>query len=651
MPNKYSHRVVLAHYSSLGLVDLPNDTELLDHAGLSYSAYASRSKKNSRSQDSLALPRAQARASYRHPPRTGPVKIQPLPSRASDSQCQRGYSGVETLPLALPQQSRATVSPGNSTELKTPRQRAAPTRIYLSDDEDLECEPFGSSGYVDGQDGSIYRSTGSQQPLSSNSVRSNRHSVASSLRFELPTESTLAAESQGSQKTTVSSSDGSTSQAASGSIWSNSEQSHTPLTSPIHSSSRSHRDSDLSNSSFQPPDDSKNRGRVNHVSPKLEEAAHLKAEENSFNHESGSRNSSLSHAQKVLSRRGVEGHPYLESSSYEKCALPSAKGQTSGKAVGMKNLMYDGNDRLDSPILSPERELQAGNSKDFTAHQHISRTASEYSTSTQVFKPLPTQPDFDSVSPSKDKLERPEPVGLISATVSYESLPAERSNLPQTSEKLSASKQFPKVYPFDNQTRVKQQKPTSQQRSNGSLMKSYSSVSSLSSLSDFIPSPLLPQSSSRKQIDERPLRSLHHTASVPSLANPNGIFSPSIFEGFEPRSRDDSIPPLPRINLLSHPQARHELETASVSSNTLFPPDIPTSRKHNRSRFSAQETLPSTLASATAPESEPRDLAKAIAEAELKVKTLKQEAAKGSPGKKSGSRLMKKLLSRGKLGD
>lgn len=652
MPNKYSHRVVLAHYSSLGLVDLPNDTELLNYAGLSYSAYAVRSKKYSASAETLAPSKTQLLPSRRGSTQTCAAKPQspPLPFRPSDSQHGRARLGAENSTLRPSRDCYVNASSSCSRKSKT-----APRRVYLADEDTTEFEPSESKTCAQDPQHGIDQKDASGRPATPPSAPSNTHSVASSFGLELPMDSTLVNEGQVSQYTSGPSSNESASQAASGSVWSNSEQSYTPLTSPTLSCSRSPRHSNVSNSSGRLLHESGYQSYADFSAMKRVESPQWKANDVAPSRGDNTQDRSPLEGRRNFSRKVHDAPLRPEPLYYEQAKKLSKEVHEKRRMMNRNGRVYEGGHRLDSPTLGPETELQSETSKNATATKQTSRSVSEYSTDTQVYRPLPTQPDFDSFDLGQDDLSESQPLDLSptnrssAAASSKETLPTVRHERSQQLRHVPKPKSTSELYSSDCHTLAKQAGPISTQPSVASPLRSCSSYSSLSSLSDFTPSPLLPPLAIQKPNEGRLARSLNHAVSTPSLTNAHSAFSHSIFEGFEPRARDDTAPPLPRINLYSDSATRHEPDAASVvSSNALFPPDIPISRRTNSTRANARDGFPTSTTLAES-ESKPRDLAKAIAEAELKVKTLKQEAAKESFGRKSGNRL-KKFLGRGKPG-
>lgn len=647
MPSKYSHRVVLAHYSSLGLVDLPNDNELLDQAGLSYSAYASRSKQQSRPEYGLRSTKSQTRHSQKIASPAQGVTTGTLDTSTNNLEHTAERSISHKSLINPPRATKVDSSLRTVVKPKVPRQRGLHSRVYLSDEDTTEIVPSESSRDINTQVNSLSQSQ--QKAGTAPSSRSNRHSYASSFGVETPTDPVIRAEDQPVQKCTGPSSNGSGSRTTSDSVWSDIETPDTPLTPPMRAIPGSPRHSFISNPHSQSQYDDGNRVRLDLSGPARHERTRTPVQEaqqsrnkNAKNHMSLERSSS---------QRAKENqyHSGISQQGHDKHS--SVKAKSSGQIAIKRSRAHDGGQRLDSLTLSSET---VSGTKDRWEnpldHRNVSESTLRYSATTQVFDPLPGEPDFDDFDPHEEDSNTPHAVTPVISSVPDRAQRKGNREYRQTRHETQLGQHSRNVQDQTQMPDKSQEFSSSQQRPKAHSPRSYSSYSSLSSLSDFIPSPVIPQRSSHRPIPESVHRNLNHSASVPSLANPNAVFSPSIFEGFEPRGGpDDHVPPLPRINLYSHPAARHTSETVSTAANALFPPDIPTSRRKSSPLASARNAL--SASSTDSPlEGKSRDLAKAIAEAELKVKTLKQEAAKESFGKRSGNRL-KKLLTRSRIAD
>ncbi|KAL9621071.1 MAG: hypothetical protein Q9160_004456 [Pyrenula sp. 1 TL-2023] len=651
MPSKYSHRVVLAHYSSLGLVDLPNDNELLEQAGLSYSAYASRSRQQSRAEIGLRPTKSQARHSQKSPSPAQDATTKTL--RKSTSNLER--TAERPLSQKHPKDPPQTtiVDPLRTVvKSKAPRRRGINSRVYLSDEDDTEIVPSESSRDTNTQADSSSQIS-QQKAIPPPSYRSNRHSYTSSFGTQTPTDPITKVEDQPVQKYTGPSSNGSGSRTTSDSVWSDTDPPDTPLTPPIRAIHGSPRHSFISNPHSQSQYDGGNRDRLDLAgSPRYERAETPVQEAQQSRNKSGKE--PFSPKPLASQRRAKENQYHLGTSHQGYDEYLSTGADFPGQFTMKRGRAHDGDQQLDS--TTPTSQMAGGSrdeSKNPSANRNISESTPRYSMDTQVFNPLPGEPDFDGFGLDEEAANTPQTVNPVISSGSYEAQRKENHEQRQIPDETQP-RQYSRNVQDQTQMYGKPQESTSvQQQAKVHSPRSHSSYSSLSTLSDFIPSPVIPQRSSHRPTPEPAHRNLNHSLSMSSLANPpNAVFSPSIFEGFEPRGGpDDHVPPLPRINLYSHPAARHTSETVSTAANALFPPDIPTSRRFSSPLGNARNTLPPKAMDSTPRGDKSRDLARAIAEAELKVKTLKQEAAgKQSFGKKSGSRL-KKFLGRTKIAD
>ncbi|KAL9108628.1 MAG: hypothetical protein Q9227_006574 [Pyrenula ochraceoflavens] len=706
MPNKHSHRVVLAHYSTLGLVDLPHDTSLLEHAGLAYSAYASNAQRDLRRQSTSASSQAEGQ----HLSRKGEAKVRSWISS----------SPHDSLPIR---------EPSNTERL----QRKKRVRLSLVDQEDLD--KIRAKQTAENEETPRF-SESSQRELA-NPCLSKRESKLTDNQLSKPTNG-LADQPKNRFGTTPRNERVKDTLAAA-KKWDNDEATSSQGNWCL---SKSRPESKLSkqygpDSPPTPPHTGRSQpspplhrierssGNTDSVTTQVQNCPKAVPNrdglaKNKLLTETASvenRSSAAVSNNRRLKRQQAIKEPQYALSSEDSQQHSAQDQRRAGRSRSPEGALQAHDDLEANTGRKSYKDIPRSAARESLRNSYISsyRPLSAFSATTATTDyasdtPLPTEANFEFDDSDLDPIHLPSQTSSTirlpnSNSITTPSAPEiEFTSRPQTAKKKHrrAATEASLNARLDNQLASKDSSPNTNSTKNTSKpgpsqayheavlssQLSFSSLSSLSSLSSFIPSIGLPnQRAQNRPFQHASSAAMMSTHSLDTTHGPIGggsVFSPSIFEGGLLQNNHNiyncsniSLPSVlptfntslyaPAENANPNTEAAADADTASITSS-LFPPDIPKSRSPttpthpvttartllSRGRFKSQEFLipgPSRNGKVggskedyNAKRRESEEMVRVIAEAEGKVRETNRNS--GSMGRIGGRKLVKRILRR-----